>query len=158
MSEDARNVLSAFFHHTGTESDKFVVVLATNLPHSLDRAVLDRMDESFEFPLPSVNERKKMLKLFMEQHIHKPTRRGKMIEVHPSINQDFLDEVARQTEGYSGRQLAKLVLAYQAAFFGSGTKVLTKGLAETVLQYKLAYRDEQHEEGTASSARALDYA
>ena len=30
MSEDMRNVLSSFLHHTGTESDKFMVVLATN--------------------------------------------------------------------------------------------------------------------------------
>merc|ERR1712216_965164 len=131
MSEDARNVLSAFLHHTGTESDKFVVVLATNLKESLDRAVVDRMDENFEFPLPSNGERRKMLELFMEQHIHKPTRRGKLIEVDLSLNGEYLDEVARQTEGFSGRQLAKLVLAYQAAVFGSGTKVLTKGLAET---------------------------
>merc|ERR1712000_459011 len=36
MSEEARNVLSAFLHHTGTESDKFVVVLATNIRTILD--------------------------------------------------------------------------------------------------------------------------
>eukprot|EP00435_Cladocopium_sp_Y103_P057618 s25_g19.t3 len=53
--------------------------------------------------------------------------------------------VAKRTEGFSGRQLAKLVLAYQAAVFGSGATRLTPGLAETVLQYKLAHREEsQH--------------
>merc|ERR1719443_335712 len=31
MSEEARNVLSSFLHHTGTESDKFMVVMATNV-------------------------------------------------------------------------------------------------------------------------------
>jgi len=142
MSEEARNVLSAFLHHTGTESDKFVVVLATNIRDILDRAVLDRIDESFEFPLPSLKEREKMLGMFMEEHIHKPTKRGKVIEVDPALNEDFLREVAQRTEGFSGRQLAKLVLAYQAAVFGSGTTRLSKGLAETVLQYKLAHREE----------------
>mmetsp|Transcript_71176 Transcript_71176/g.230379 ORF Transcript_71176/g.230379 Transcript_71176/m.230379 type:complete len:568 (-) Transcript_71176:183-1886(-) len=143
MSEEARNVLSAFLHHTGTESDKFVVVLATNIRDILDRAVLDRIDESFEFPLPSQPERRRMLEMFMEEHVHKPTRRGKVIEVDDTLDGAFLDDVAMRTEGFSGRQLAKLVLAYQAAVFGSGTTRLTVGLAETVLRYKLAHREEE---------------
>merc|ERR1719272_857271 len=73
MSEDARNSLSAFLHHTGTESDKFVVVLATNVQEILDRAVLDRVDESFEFPLPGLEERQRMLTMFMNQYVHAPT-------------------------------------------------------------------------------------
>jgi ATPase family AAA domain-containing protein 3A/B len=142
MSEEARNVLSAFLHHTGTESDKFVVVLATNIRETLDRAVIDRIDEGFEFGLPSLNERVKMLEMFMEEHIHSPTRKGRLIEVDEGINSEFLQNVAARTEGFSGRQIAKLVLAYQAAVFGSGTTRLTTGLAETVLSYKLQHVDE----------------
>jgi len=84
-----------------------------------------------------------MLGMFMEEHVHKPTRRGKVIEVDPGLDDTFLDSVAKRTEGFSGRQLAKLVLAYQAAVFGSGTTRLTPGLAETVLNYKLAHREEE---------------
>merc|ERR1719356_876521 len=102
MSEEARNVLSAFLHHTGTESDKFVVVLATNIREILDRAVLDRIDESFEFPLPSQGERRRMLEMFMEEHIHRPTRRGKIIEVDEALDASFLDDVATRTDGFSG--------------------------------------------------------
>jgi len=142
MSEEARNVLSAFLHHTGTESDKFVVVLATNIREILDRAVLDRIDEGFEFPLPSNKERLRMLEMFMDEHIHKPTKKGRIIEVDEGMHTAFLQDVADRTEGFSGRQLAKLVLAYQAAVFGSGTTRLTTGLAETVLTYKLQNRDE----------------
>ena len=35
-------------------------------------------------------------------------------------------DVAQRTEGLSGRQLAKLVLAFQSAVFGSGTTRLTQ--------------------------------
>jgi len=143
MSEEARNVLSAFLHHTGTESDKFVVVMATNIREILDRAVLDRVDESFEFPVPGQGERRRMLDMFMSQHIHAPTKKGRIIEVESALDEAFLDEVARRTDGFSGRQLAKLVLAYQAAVFGSGTTKLTAGLAETVLRYKLENREEE---------------
>lgn len=93
MSEEARNTLSAFLHHTGTESDKFVVVLATNIREILDKAVLDRVDESFEFPLPSLKERQRMLSMFMEEHIHKPTKRGKVIQVDEKLDDSFLEEV-----------------------------------------------------------------
>eukprot|EP00439_Symbiodinium_sp_Y106_P052453 s3944_g7.t1 len=48
-------------------------------------------------------------------------------------------DVAKQTEGMSGRQLAKLVLAFQSAVFGSGTTRLTQGLAQTVLQWRLSH-------------------
>lgn len=152
MSEQARNVLSAFLHHTGTESDKFVVVLATNIREILDRAVLDRIDENFEFPLPSVNERNKMLTMFMEDYIHKPTKRGKVIEVDEALNEEFIMEVAKKTDGFSGRQLAKLVIAYQAAVFGSGTTKLTKGLADAVLNYKLVHREEEAAKAAQISA------
>jgi len=156
MSEEARNVLSAFLHHTGTESDRFVVVLASNIRDVLDRAVLDRIDESFEFPLPSLVERKRMLQMFMDAYVHKPTKKGRSIEVDAALDDAWLEKVAMQTEGLSGRQLAKLVLAYQAAVFGSGTTRLTLGLADTVLKYKLEHRDTEAVVG--SSNKAEEYA
>lgn len=39
MSESMRNVLSALLHHTGTQSDKYMLVLATNRPGDLDTAI-----------------------------------------------------------------------------------------------------------------------
>jgi len=138
MSEDARNALSVFLHHTGTESARVAVILATNVPSVLDRAVLDRVDEAFEFPRPAYDQRVTMLKMFVDMHILKPTKTGKGIQVDESVDGKFLEEVAEKTEGFSGRQLAKLVLALQSAVYGSGTTQLTKGLAETVLAWRLA--------------------
>ena len=141
MSEDMRNVLSAFLHHTGTESNKVMVILATNCRDVLDRAVLDRMDEQFEFPLPGLEQRKQMLNMFMKEHI---TDR---MAVDPAVlDEAYISEVAAKTEGFSGRQMAKLVLAYQSAVYGSGAKGLTKGMADTVLNWKLEHFevDQQH--------------
>lgn len=138
MSEDARNALSVFLHHTGTESPKLSVILATNVPSMLDRAVLDRMDENFEFPVPAEPQRMQMLQMFMDQYVRRPTKKNWQIEVDESINDRFLEDVAKRTEGMSGRQLAKLVLAFQSAVFGSGTRHLTPGLAEAVLSWRLA--------------------
>lgn len=141
MSEDSRNALSVFLHHTGTESHKLAVILATNVPSVLDRAVLDRMDEAFEFPLPGEPQREQMLRMFLDQYVRRPKQRGWKVQVDDEIDDKFLNDVATRTEGLSGRQLAKLVLAFQSAVFGSGTMRLTLGLAETVLAWRLSNPD-----------------
>eukprot|EP00919_Chromeraceae_sp_WS-2016_P038775 GHVR01092573.1.p1 GENE.GHVR01092573.1~~GHVR01092573.1.p1 ORF type:complete len:587 (+),score=163.53 GHVR01092573.1:40-1800(+) len=143
MSENMRNVISSFLHHTGTESDRFCVILATNERHILDRAVVDRVDEGFNFPLPALPERKRMLDMFVKEYLKTPTRKGKCVSLTPEFdNDDYYDFVALQTEGFSGRQLAKLVIGWQSAAFGTGTMTVTRGLADVVLQWKLAHRDE----------------
>lgn len=140
MGEDARNALSVFLHHTGTENTRLAVILATNVPSVLDRAVLDRIDEAFEFPRPAYDQRVQLLQLFMDTYLRSmPKNKGKGIELDPALDGSFLEEVAKRTDGLSGRQLAKLVLAFQSAVFGSGTQRLTVGLAETVLQWRLAH-------------------
>mmetsp|Transcript_73700 Transcript_73700/g.130103 ORF Transcript_73700/g.130103 Transcript_73700/m.130103 type:complete len:550 (+) Transcript_73700:56-1705(+) len=140
MSEDARNCLSVFLHHTGTESARVAVILATNVPSVLDRAVLDRVDEAFEFPRPAYDQRVQMLNMFFDRYLRRaPKSGGSAIEVDPEVNEVFLSEVAKKTEGMSGRQLAKLILAFQSAVFGSGTGRLSHGLAQTVLQWRLSH-------------------
>jgi AAA+ superfamily predicted ATPase len=54
VSENLRNVLSALLYQTGTQSDHYMLVLATNRPEDLDRAVTDRVDEALHFELPAV--------------------------------------------------------------------------------------------------------
>jgi len=45
VSETAQNVINTFLYHTGEQSNRFMLVLATNRPEDLDEALLDRMDE-----------------------------------------------------------------------------------------------------------------
>ena len=142
MSEETRNALSAFLHHTGTENNQVMCILATNAKEVLDRAVLDRIDESFEFALPAHAQRIDMLKLFINEFLA-----GK-VELAPEITSDrFLEDVAARTAGLSGRQLSKLVLAWQAAVFGSQAGLLSEALASSVLEWRLAHHTEGVEEG-----------
>ncbi|CAE8706572.1 unnamed protein product, partial [Polarella glacialis] len=107
--------------------------------------------DQVEVEVDTRDERQRMLGMFMNEHIHKPTKKGKVIEVDSGLDDNFMAEVAKKTEGFSGRQLAKLVLAYQAAVFGSGTTRLTPGLAETVLNYKLVHREEDAHRAASNS-------
>jgi len=72
MSEPLRNALTTMLYHTGTPSSKFTMVLATNRPHDLDAAVLDRIDESVEFGLPDFGARQAMMELYFDMYIAKP--------------------------------------------------------------------------------------
>lgn len=115
-----RNALNAFLFRTGEASDKFMVVLATNQPEQLDWAVADRVDELVSFPLPSLEERKRMLELYFQKYIkEKPSMRAPQIK--PEIEESILNQVAEQTEGFSGREISKLAIAWQAAAYGTGT-------------------------------------
>ncbi|KAF8822266.1 ATPase, AAA family protein [Cardiosporidium cionae] len=141
LSEDLRNALSAFLYHTGTESDKFCAILATNCREIFDRAVLDRIDEHFAFPLPGKQERHRMIQMYMEKYVFSAAK-AKQFKVDPEIDETFLEEMANKTEKFSGRQIAKLCISMQAAMYGSGTGALTKGLAETVLRWQIAHFEE----------------
>lgn len=100
MSEHARNVLSTFLAHTGTETDKFSVVLATNVKEVMDRAVMDRVDERFLFPLPGHDQRLEMVKMYMDKHVFTPTKTGQEIEVDAEVkSEEYMHELARRTEG-----------------------------------------------------------
>lgn len=57
VSENLRNVLSALLYQTGTQSDHYMLVLATNRPEDLDRAITDRIDEALHFDLPRTEVR-----------------------------------------------------------------------------------------------------
>ena len=64
LSEEAISALNAFLFHTSDPSYAFMLVLATNRPGDLDAAVLDRVDEAVEIPLPDEGAREKLLHLY----------------------------------------------------------------------------------------------
>ena len=66
-----RAALNAALFRTGDQSRDFAVVLATNRPADLDPAVLDRMDEALEFPLPGPAERARILAIYIDSYIAK---------------------------------------------------------------------------------------
>lgn len=63
ISESMRNALNVFLYKTGSPNKDFMVVLASNAPEQLDRAVYDRCDEICEFGLPGLVERKQIILL-----------------------------------------------------------------------------------------------
>ncbi|KAK6118482.1 hypothetical protein DH2020_047749 [Rehmannia glutinosa] len=149
MSEAQRSALNALLFRTGDQSKDIVLALATNRPGDLDSAVSDRIDEVLEFPLPGEDERFKLLKLYLDKYIarageRKPglfsqlfRKQQKKIEIK-GLNDDIIKEAAAKTEGFSGREIAKLMAGVQAAVYGSEDCVLDPNLFREVVDYKVA--------------------
>jgi len=157
MSEDARNALNAFLYRTGTESRAFMLVLATNVPEQLDFAVLDRADEAVEFTLPGVAERREMLKLYVDKYIANPDQDRSLLQRRMAKITSHLDEnksatIVRKTQGFSGREIAKLVIALQAAALGTADAVLTEEIIDRVLDEHVQQHITKHRWLTAVEA------
>ncbi|KAI0495256.1 hypothetical protein KFK09_025406 [Dendrobium nobile] len=148
MSEAQRSALNALLFRTGDQSKDIVLALATNRPGDLDSAVADRIDEVLEFPLPGEDERFKLLKLYLDKYIVKAgERKGGMLSLFKpqpqkieikGITDDILREAAAKTDGFSGREIAKLMASVQAAVYGSKDCELNSSLFREVVDYKVA--------------------
>ncbi|XP_042501456.1 ATPase family AAA domain-containing protein 3C-like [Macadamia integrifolia] len=148
MSEAQRSALNALLFRTGDQSRDIVLVLATNRPGDLDSAVTDRIDEVIEFPLPGEEERVKLLKLYLNKYLSDEEKTeslwGSMLKKKQQkitvkdISEDVIREAARKIEGFSGREIAKLMASVQAAVYGLPDCVLDSQLFNDIVDYKVA--------------------
>ncbi|KAL7570178.1 hypothetical protein ACA910_020014 [Epithemia clementina (nom. ined.)] len=137
MSEDQRNALNAFLFRTGTESDQFMMVYASNQPSHFDPAILDRIDEMVEFDLPKADERRKLIAQYLDQYLLQPPNAWTRKVTTEDIGPEEIEAVVQSTDGFSGRAIAKLAIAWQAAAYGTEGAVLTRqSFFDTVEQHK----------------------
>lgn len=154
MSEDQRNALNALLFQTGEASQHCMLVLASNRPGDLDAAVSDRVDEAMSFGLPDVEERTRLVSLHLDRYVVRAgegarwgpwglfARTTSRIAVAPGVlDPAYHADIARRTEGFSGREVAKLFIAAQGAVYGggggAGPLVLDRALLEETLSWKL---------------------
>ncbi|XP_043531734.1 ATPase family AAA domain containing 3 [Chiloscyllium plagiosum] len=132
ISEDLRATLNAFLYRTGEQSNKFMLVLASNQPEQFDWAINDRIDEIVNFDLPGLEERERLVRLYFDKYVLKPATEGKQrLKVAQFDYGKKCSELARITEGMSGREISKLGVAWQAAAYASEDGVLTEVMIDS---------------------------
>lgn len=144
MSEDLRNALNAFLYRTGSASNKFMVVYASNQPEQFDWAINDRIDEMVEFALPSAKERLRMIAYYVDTLLVSPSEAAK-ITVDEDIDESVIERVVDRTDGFSGREISKLAIAWQAAAYGTSNVTLDRALLEEVLEVQLSQKTMKNE-------------
>ncbi|XP_037089418.1 ATPase family AAA domain-containing protein 3A homolog [Pollicipes pollicipes] len=130
ISEELRASLNAFLYRTGDQSDRLMLVLASNTPEQFDWAINDRLDEMVEFQLPGLQERERLAHLYFRKFVLEPATQGvKRLKVDKFDYGDVVSRIALMTAGLSGREIAKLGVAWQAAAYASEDGVLTEKMA-----------------------------
>ncbi|KAJ1430989.1 P-loop containing nucleoside triphosphate hydrolase protein [Ochromonadaceae sp. CCMP2298] len=140
-----RNALNALLYQTGTPSHTFMLVLATNRPQDLDAAVLDRMDVSIPIQHPALPQRLQLVQLYTDLHLTRVAQRSQkrswlfLFRSDPRtledgcMSEETLHRIALATDGFSGREVAKLFIAAQYALYLAPSGVLTvQALLQTV--------------------------
>jgi len=149
ISENLRNSINAFLYRTGSPSTKYMVVLATNAPQLLDEAIQDRMDEVLSFDSPLVEERVKIIKYHLNLYMNRlddKWEKIKFILKHPKfifykiqnidlseITDEYLFEISKKIEGFSGREIGKLVVSWHDEMYAKDSLKLDKEIIEKVL-------------------------
>uniref|UniRef100_A0A8C7XH41 ATPase family AAA domain containing 3A n=1 Tax=Oryzias sinensis TaxID=183150 RepID=A0A8C7XH41_9TELE len=131
ISEDLRATLNAFLYRTGEQSNKFMLVLASNQPEQFDWAINDRIDEIVNFALPRLEERERLVRLYFDKYVLEPATGGRQrLKLAQFDYGRKCSEIAKRTEGMSGREISKLGVAWQAAAYSSEDGVLTEAMID----------------------------
>ena len=159
MSENAHNALNALLFHTGTEKKDFMLVLATNRAEDLDAAILDRCDESLLFPLPNQSCRFQLVEHYFGKFVramearHNDKENDSLLTklkniwspadtFHVTIQASVMDKgqtkwVVEATEGFSGREISKLMIALSGAIYASSDGTLTPAIVNSIVSKKV---------------------
>ncbi|CAN9515811.1 unnamed protein product [Ophioblennius macclurei] len=132
ISEDLRATLNAFLYRTGEQSNKFMLVLASNQPEQFDWAINDRIDEIVNFALPGLEERERLVRLYFDRFVLGPATAGRQrLKLAQFDYGEKCSDIAKRSEGMSGREISKLGVAWQAAAYSSEDGVLTEAMIDS---------------------------
>jgi len=159
MSEDLRNAFNAFLYRTGDNSTDFMLVYATNQPSDFDVAVTDRVDEVVEFQLPDATQRERLLRLYLQRYVGAlegwdsssssstvpfvkggSTSRSAATIFVDGVTDRHVQDAVKATEGFSGREISKLCIAWQAAAYGTQGALFTPSTFNHVLDHHVQQR------------------
>lgn len=104
-------ILNNFLNYTGTRSNKFMLVFATNHKDSLDSAMHRRIDDLIELPLPEKTERIKILNLYIDIILMdlKQNEATLVQSVKNILTASKIEQIAEATNGLSAGDLEGII-------------------------------------------------
>lgn len=107
------------------------------------------MDDYLSFPLPSLTERTNLLKLYYDTYVIK-----RSVTNHECLAEAEFARVSKTLEGFSGREISKLMLSLVNAVYGSAGTKMSKELFEGVVGQKRQEHKQKSELGFKSLGTA----
>merc|ERR1711976_877436 len=90
--------------------------------------VMDRIDEMVKWGLPGAHERRKMIAMYIEKYLINPPGKWAKKVTTVDIGDEEIERFVAETEGFSGRAISKLAIAWQAAAYELMAQYWTKRL------------------------------
>ena len=112
-------LVNSFLNQTGEPSKKIMVILTTNRKDDLDPAVLSRMDHKLYIGLPEQAERKKIIELYLPTFMTS-------LERSELFTDEMITSIAKQTEGFTGRTIFKMLNAMSGMRAATNNNKLTE--------------------------------
>ncbi|XP_050660877.1 ATPase family AAA domain-containing protein 3C-like [Macaca thibetana thibetana] len=114
---------------------RFMLVLASHHPEQLHWDIHDCIDMMVHFDLPRQEERERLVRMYLDKYVLKPATEGKQrLKLAQFDYGRKCEEIARLTEGMSGRKIAQLALSCQATAYASEDGVLTEAMLDTCVR------------------------
>lgn len=146
LSDREVKLVNAFLSRTGSSSDKFMIILATNYEDELDGAVRSRIHKKLKFDLPELEQRFKIMEKKIEKYIINDEREivkddGSTVtyrlEFAPTVNEQYLRDVAKRIEGFSGRDIDQFIAEVRLATYRSGSLIITRDIFDYIIAEKI---------------------
>ncbi|MBD3231697.1 AAA family ATPase [Candidatus Dependentiae bacterium] len=145
LDDIGRKIVNAFLSQTGESSFKFMLILATNYADDLDSAVLSRIHKKVCFDLPAYPERLKIFNLYFDKYIVNDERKfeidgavqERMIEILPEINREYIENITKKIDGFSGREIEQMVSELRVVAYNIGNGKLTRDICDDVVDEKI---------------------
>ncbi len=142
MTEQLYAILNSFLNLTGTESKDICIILSTNHPQNLPKAVLDRVGpgQFIYFGIPKYEERVNIVKHFVGKYLeshNKPSKvdtDGDSDPITPRIDDETIQYIAQKTDGFSGRNISYLILAIEKVMLTQETPGISRVLIDTIVE------------------------
>ncbi|XP_072864056.1 ATPase family AAA domain-containing protein 3C-like [Chlorocebus sabaeus] len=138
INEDLKATQNAFLDHTKERSNKFMLVLTSRHPKQLHWDIHDRIDVMFYFDPPSLEERERLLRMYLDKYVLIPATEGKQrLKLAQFDYGRKCEEIAELTEHMSVREIAQLVQSWQATAYVSENGVLTEAVMDACVRYAI---------------------
>lgn len=163
LDKDGVNLVNAFLSRTGSSSDKFMIILATNYEDELDAAVRSRIHKKLPFNLPALEQRFKIMDKKIEKYILNDEREvtkedGRTVTYRlkfaADVDEKYLRDVARRIDGFSGRDIDQFIAEVRLATYRSGDLTITRDVFDYVIDQKIKQIEKDKKTTEYQRARA----
>ncbi len=108
---DAYRIFTNFLNHTGTRSNRFMIVLATNRLGVIDQAMQRRIDDLVELPLPGQKQRRLVLRAYRDTILGDKVHNSEsfITSVHQILTDEKIEQIVQKTVGLSNGDLEGII-------------------------------------------------